>query len=312
MKKRRGAGAIRLGSFAMNARSLQPRSGGAAPAGLVRGRRRGPAEAVPWWAWPSLLALDAPAVAATWLWAIGDATGHPVAPQALLLVAAAVWLAYVADRLLDARRMDARSTSRPPWLRRSSRHAFFARHRRRLGRTWTWVLGGCVTVSAVVLSPSAFALGLLVAILAVASLAWNDRATAAGALGRCLAIGVAFAGAIAVGLDAPADPALLAPVLGFGAVCASNVAWVAAWERHLDDGHATHARAEGLAHALALVALLTVAAWWVLAPSALGLAALAALAGLVLLEAAGDAIAPRARSAAADLVLVLPLLVVLV
>lgn len=311
---------MRLGSFAAEAPVLQRN---ADRGSLDAPGRRGRNVAAPWWAWPSLLALDAPAVAVAWLWAIGDATGHPVSVAALLLVASAVWLAYAADRLLDLRRIGTRTlasdardvrTRDPragPALHRSIRHAFFARHRRRYGRAWAWLFGGSIAAAAVTLSPAAFGLGLLVAILAVTAIAWTDRSTTVGAVARCVSIAIAFAGAIAVGLNAPNDPALLAPLLGFGAVCASNLAWVAAWEARIDDGHATHAAARMLACGVTATAVLGVAAWWWLAPSALALASWVALASLALLGAAGGTIATPKRSAAADLVVVLPLLLVL-
>ena len=268
----------------------------------------------PWWAWPSRLAVDAPAVAVAWLWAVGHEAGHPVPLAALVLVAAAVWLAYVADRLLDVQRLGADVGADGPRRARrpSSRHAFFARHRRRFARLWTWVFGGAVASAAVVMTPTAFALGALVASLAVAAIAWNDRRTAVGSLGRCIAIGVAFAGAVAVGFGAPVDATLVPPLLGFAAVCASNVAWVTAWEKRVDDGHPNHAHARRLALALTVAALLVVSVWCWSAPSALGLAAWAALASLAVLGLTGKSVPAPVRSMAADLVLIVPLLIVLV
>ena len=319
MMKRQGAEAVRFGSLLSD-----PHEGSGRPAeGAANRARLGAGVAIGWWTWPSLFALDAPTVAVVWLWAIGVETGHPVSLAATMLVAASVWLAYVADRLLDLRRLAAFSTqgaARPAVgddhdvetpVRTSERHAFYAKHRGRFGHIWGWVLGGTVALGAVALSPVAFTLGLSVASLAVAAILWNDRSTLSGATGRHVAIGLAFAGAVAVGLDAPIDATLVAPLLAFAAVCASNLAWVAAWERRLDDGYATTPRARDLARAIAAAALLAVGAWWIAEPSALGVAAMGALLGCWVLEAIDGRRASQVRSAAADLMLVVPLLALL-
>lgn len=50
-----------------------------------------------------LLSLDAPTLAVVWCLAFGWAAGVPLSPWALVLLGMATWIAYVGDRVLDAR-----------------------------------------------------------------------------------------------------------------------------------------------------------------------------------------------------------------
>lgn len=95
----------------------------------------------PIWLWPNLLSLDAPLVAMAWLWMFAK-TWHVVwFPKTIyLLVAAAVWIIYVVDRLLDARiHPNADVSDRP-------RHRFHCRHRKKFGIVVGVVALGCVGI----------------------------------------------------------------------------------------------------------------------------------------------------------------------
>ncbi|SMP47170.1 hypothetical protein SAMN06265222_102254 [Neorhodopirellula lusitana] len=87
-------------------------------------------------AWPSLLSLDAVAVAITWQSVLVVSFLHrwPAWPESLSL-GATVWLIYVADRLLDASRLD---VTRPHTLR----HQFYHRHAKLLIGGWMIVALG--------------------------------------------------------------------------------------------------------------------------------------------------------------------------
>ena len=58
---------------------------------------------VPWWLWPNLLGLDAPAVAVVWQRFLADASGVAVPVAASAVLALVVWGIYLTDRRLDAR-----------------------------------------------------------------------------------------------------------------------------------------------------------------------------------------------------------------
>ena len=190
---------------------------------------------VPWWAWPSVLSLDAPAVAVAWSWAIAHAAGASwvVAHAALLALATAA--VYLFDRVRDAGRL---SGERPPPLR----HAWVARHRRS-ALVAACVAGAAAVLLALRLPPTGVLWAAGVAVAAVGVLALPRAASPAwpvAIVGRPAAVGAVFAaGAALPAIAAGADPRSLGPsLLGLAAVAALNVAMIAAWEGDLDDGAA--------------------------------------------------------------------------
>lgn len=60
-----------------------------------------PNSRVPWWHWINWLALDAVGVAVVWLWVFAGMTGARLTAVNSLVLGAAVWLVYMADRMLD-------------------------------------------------------------------------------------------------------------------------------------------------------------------------------------------------------------------
>ena len=112
-----------------------------------------------------LSSLDAPTLAVVWCLAFAWAAGVPLSPYVLLLLGLATWIAYVGDRVLDAR-----LGSDPSLLR--DRHRFYGelwRARRRL-------LLGSVALAAAVCLACCFALPLAVtagyALVSAVSLAY--------------------------------------------------------------------------------------------------------------------------------------------
>lgn len=71
--------------------------------------------AVPWWLWPNVLSLDAPLVAVAW-----QRYFTHVSWGASVALFCAVWVVYITDRLLDARRS--------PTVVSTFRHAFYKEH----------------------------------------------------------------------------------------------------------------------------------------------------------------------------------------
>jgi len=105
-------------------------------------------------AWPSALCFDAPVIALAWQGLYAEIAAAPVAPRHCLLVFAAVWLGYAADRWLDARRHCRNLTLR---------HRFFARWRRPILVAWLAVFGASAAYALSALSSSEVARGLPVA-----------------------------------------------------------------------------------------------------------------------------------------------------
>lgn len=88
-----------------------------------RARRPTSRRALPVWLWPNLLSLDAPLVAVGWELVFARTTGARAGLVTTLSLALAVWLIYVADRLLDT----LREPMREPL---AARHEFYHAHRR--------------------------------------------------------------------------------------------------------------------------------------------------------------------------------------
>jgi hypothetical protein len=79
------------------------------------------------WLWPALLSLDAPAIAVLWLLLFSRALGVGVPRTETAVLAMAVWLIYVADRILDSFRESEREPLAPRhWFYRQYRAAFVA------------------------------------------------------------------------------------------------------------------------------------------------------------------------------------------
>ncbi|HEY1731872.1 MAG TPA: hypothetical protein VGG15_08980 [Terriglobales bacterium] len=89
----------------------------------------------PLWLWPNLLSLDAPLIAVLWLHLLAVSGQIRISPVISVALGLAVWLIYVADRLLDGLRPGASALS--------ARHQFYRAHR----RTWFSVLLGALALA---------------------------------------------------------------------------------------------------------------------------------------------------------------------
>ena len=121
------------------------------------GEREAPGDRVPVAALLSVLSLDAVLVATAWQQLLMRSFCQRAAswPE-LIALSTTVWLIYVADRLLDASRLD---RSRPHTLR----HAFYLRHRRLFFAAWVAVLLVDTFVVVRFLSPEVLRSGLVIA-----------------------------------------------------------------------------------------------------------------------------------------------------
>jgi hypothetical protein len=82
-----------------------------------------PARRTPWWLWPHVLSLEAPAVAVLWQAALAHAHGIRLTPLLNVGLALACWVVYLLDRTLET--VAAKSV-----VELDIRHAFYHRHRR--------------------------------------------------------------------------------------------------------------------------------------------------------------------------------------
>jgi hypothetical protein len=243
------------------------------------------ARPTPWWLWPNVLALDAPAVAVAWQTFLAHAFAAPVPPAAPAVLGLVVWGVYLADRRLDAR---AGHAAQP-------RHRFAAAH------------------------PTAVAAVAAVALLAAAALALTlptPYLVAGGAVAACVGgyfvlvhavprspggkerlVGLLFAAGVAVPLAASAaDPVGWLPAVGgFALLCWLNCRLIDHWEGD----------AAGTLPAVLLAA--PVVACAAFAPPAVGVALAASAGLLLLLHGSRRRTGPRLARVLADVALLTPL-----
>jgi hypothetical protein len=275
-----------------------------------------------------LLSLDAPTVAALWTLFLAYSAHLTLpwtAPAAMFL---AVWMLYAADRLLDARLLDARpllNGAAPPGL--EARHRFHHAHRSRF-------------LAAITLTACALALLLhrldphvlrLYALLATLLAAWllliHACNSPAHRLPKELAVGLFFPAAVFIPTVARAPwlrLSLLPTAALFAIVCTLNCLFLYAWEHPnpnsatLPSAHVTtlwatrHLTALArLAIALAILAIILYRAHPNPATSFLWLPSLACALSITLLttlHALRLHLSPIHLRASADLALLTPLL----
>lgn len=272
---------------------------------------------LPWWAWPSVLALDAPAVAIAWSWALAGAAGASFT----VVEAAVVGLATASVYLLD-RRLDVATIEHMPSA--PLRHVWAAGHLRAVSVV-TAVTAMATGLLGLLLPWREIAWGLMVAAAALILLRGPRRHARCGAPPgrrrrwrlRPLAVGVVFAAGVALPAVDGALGAVAPAVVLLAAVVALNVALIAAWESGLDDGRVEvaggrsdsgRARAARVAAAASLALTAWVARPWLAeVGAALALAAIA----LALLEMVGRRWPSEVRHLVADGALLVALLPVL-
>lgn len=184
-----------------------------------------------------LLSLDAPSVACVWTIAIAAAVGLHLpwtSPAAMFL---AVWILYVADRLLDARSLD----SQQPTHDLEERHRFHHRHRRAF--LIGIILSACA-LAALLRTLDLHALRiyvLLATLLAAYFLLIHARADSAHRLPKELAVGIFFPAAVFIPTIARLPQLrldLLPIAILLAATCSLNCLFLYAWEH---PGPRTHA-----------------------------------------------------------------------
>lgn len=187
----------------------------------------------PWWLYPNLLSLDAPLVAVAWLHVFAGTWRLYLPWPAYVSLGLAVWVIYVADRLLDV----SMSSGSPVVL--EARHEFHRRHRRwfKAGALAALVAGVCLVVTQM---PIAIYLHLLLGGVLVAgffglSMISSQEANEVPFLKNVLA-GITFAFGTAVtahiyrnefGLD---ELVKSREFLCFAVLCVLNISAIDLWE----------------------------------------------------------------------------------
>jgi len=221
-----------------------------------------------WWQWPTILSLDAPVVAVLWQWMIAHAARvEPGGPQAWVL-GASVWLAYAADRWIEAWRLH-------PDRIQTVRHRFYQGARWPVAAIWAAVFCADLFEAFARLSnPELLAGSLLLVpvLLYLLSHQFVHRHRRWRAP-KELCVAALLGGGVAVFvLGRPgADRSSLALPLGlFVLLCFANCVLISGWEYEVDRSHGQTSLALKFRHAATLGRTLS----WILA----ALSCLAALA----------------------------------
>jgi len=182
-----------------------------------------------------LLSLDAPTVAALWTFFLARASGVHLPLAAPAAMALAVWILYAADRLLDARILDARGNrSRAHSSDLEARHYFHHRHRRPF---LTGIALAVALLAALLpcLDPAALRLYLIEGILLAAWFLILHATPSAHRLPKELAVGLFFSAAVFIPAIARAPalrPALIPAAILFAALCSLNCLFIYKWEHN--------------------------------------------------------------------------------
>lgn len=190
---------------------------------------------VRWWLWPTVLSLDAPAVAVTWQAATSVVGGVALGWSATMVLGASVWLAYVADRWIEGWRL-------PPHAVRTVRHAFYQRHRQAILIAWVVVLALDLGVATSSLSRRELQAGCVLLLPVLAYLLSHQlvhrhhpwRMPKEGVVALLLTGGVGLFPVVR--LDRSQTDVWI--VLGlFAILCFANCALISMWEHDVDRSH---------------------------------------------------------------------------
>ena len=266
-----------------------------------------------------LLSLDAPTIAAVWVWfiAAADHIRLPLASIAAMFLA--VWMLYAADRLLDSRMLDSQSRQEQHL---EARHYFHHRHR-------TAFLTGILLASAGLaplllrLSTGAIHLYLILGGLLFGYFILIHATRSAHRFPKEIAVGIFFAAATFIPTVARQPNlrlVLLPSAVLLAMLCSLNCLFIYAWEhdpeRPSAPDHPAHATTRfALRHlplfgAAITLAGTTLAVFLHSAPWQIPLATALSAALLLALHHRRHHIASLTLRAAADLVLLTPLLLI--
>lgn len=188
-------------------------------------------ERAPWWLWPNLLSLDAPVVAVAWAWMFSKAWGVVSVPwQMWFTLGCAVWIIYVLDRIIDAKRAGQETVL-------ETRHAFHERHAKIFvvvaGIAGLWCLHSVLYS----LAMTVLQYGLFVMLCAVIYfvIARTQKGVGHSGVGKNFVAGLTFSYGASAGIHAYApvlpfgDMVFSSEVLLFAALCVINMTAIDFW-----------------------------------------------------------------------------------
>ncbi|MEZ5415549.1 MAG: hypothetical protein R3F03_14685 [Opitutaceae bacterium] len=195
----------------------------------------GPGPTPAWWQWPTVLSLDAPAVAVGWQWFFGRIAGASINWHHHIILGSAVWLAYAADRWIEGWIVPAEKI-------RTKRHAFYQRHRWSALVIWLLVLTAAVATAWRWLHPSEFDAGLIVLGPVLLYLLSHQLAHRhhPWRVPKEVCVALLFAAGTScfiLAQDQSLAGPLLAPLTLFAGLGLANCALISVWESEVDREH---------------------------------------------------------------------------
>ncbi len=266
-----------------------------------------------------LLSLDAPTIAALWVWFIAAADHIRLPLSSIAAMFLAVWMLYAADRLLDTRMLDSQSRQEQHL---EARHYFHHRHR---SAFLTAILLASAALAPLLLrlSMGAIHLYLLLGGLLFGYFILIHATRSAHRFPKEIAVGIFFAAATFIPTVArqPSLRLVLLPsAILLAMLCSLNCLFIYAWEhdpkRPSAPDHPAHATTRFALRHLPLFAVAIAFAGMVLTllfhrtPWQIPLSTAVSAALLLALHHRRHHIGSLALRAAADLVLLTPLLLI--
>lgn len=188
---------------------------------------------IAWWAWLTVLSLDAPFVAIAWQALLAESFQLVLRPLHSLLLFSTVWLIYVADRCFDSLVIDKAYTAR---------HAFYMKHFRIIVLIASLVIGVALFSTLRWLEPTVFLHGALlsgIVLLYLANLHLLKKPVLL--LPKELQIGIVFALGTSLSLWSQLDASNILlfslATLCFAVLCFLNCSFISLWERFIDAKH---------------------------------------------------------------------------
>jgi hypothetical protein len=267
-----------------------------------------------------LLSFDAPTVASLWIWFIAAASHIRLALSSILAMFIAVWMLYAADRLLDTRSLDSQSRTEQHL---EARHYFHHRHR-------TAFLAAILLASVALtplllrLSTDAIHLYLILGGLLFGYFILIHATRGAHRFPKEIAVGIFFAAATFIPTVARRPElrlALFPSALLLATLCSLNCLYIYAWEHDPERppflaDHPTHATTRfALRHLFFFAVIITLTGTGLAlfdrrAPWPIPMAVAVSAILLFLLHTRRHRMTSLTLRAAADLVLLTPMLLV--
>ncbi|HZP61133.1 MAG TPA: hypothetical protein VFB27_12485 [Opitutaceae bacterium] len=188
-----------------------------------------------WWQWPTVLSLDAPAVALLWQWQFARVARTPLGWHHRFILGAATWLTYAADRWIEGWRL-------APERVRTQRHRFYQRWRWPVFAVWLGVFVTALTVAFTRLEWREIVVGLSL-VVPVLFYLFSHQLLHRGHPWRApkeLCVAILFAAGVtcfSLARDPGALRLLAAPLALFSSLCLANCALISLWETEVDRAH---------------------------------------------------------------------------